>query len=127
MDHWKDPKNLLQVILGPRQVGKTTAITNLMDPKTSIYASADLPTPPTTEFIISNWEKARHLDSPDRTLILDEIQKIPRWSETVKMLWDKDQRERREMNVWILESSAILIEKGLSESLTGRFELNYFT
>src|SRR3989338_9458977 len=106
MDHWKDPKNLLQVILGSRQVGKTTAITNLMDPKTSIYASADLPTPPTTEFIISNWEKARHLDSPDRTLILDEIQKIPRWSETVKMLWDKAQRERRAMNVWILESSA---------------------
>src|SRR3989338_6105758 len=126
LKHWKDPKNLIQIILGPRQVGKTTAITTLMDKENTIYATADLPIPPTTDFIITQWEEARKLRHPQKILILDEVQKIPRWSETIKMLWDEDIRIKNKMTVWLLGSSAILIEKGLSESLTGRFELNYF-
>lgn len=124
--HWKKPKDLIQVILGPRQVGKTTAITTLMNKKSTIYISADLPMPPTTEFILSHWEKARALKVSKPTLVLDEIQKIPRWSEVIKQLWEEDKRNNIHLNVWILGSSAILLEKGLSESLTGRFELNYF-
>lgn len=123
---WKDPKGLIQVFTGPRQVGKTTAVTKLMNPAYSVYASADLPTPPTIEFIESHWEKARQISHPDRTLVLDEVQKIPRWSEVVKKMWDEDKRNGLNLRVCLLGSSAILIEKGLSESLTGRFEVNYF-
>lgn len=123
---WLDPKGLIQVFTGPRQVGKTTTATRLMDPQKSVYASADLPTPPTADFIEQNWIKARKIHSSDRTLILDEVQKIPRWSEVVKKLWDEDQRFKTKMRVCLLGSSAILIEKGLSESLTGRFEISYF-
>lgn len=123
---WVDPKCLIQVFTGPRQVGKTTAATTLMDAKTSIYASADQPAPPDTDFIVSNWKQARAIASDNRTLILDEVQKIPRWSEVVKSLWDEDQRKKLKMRVCLLGSSSLLIEKGLSESLTGRFETNYF-
>lgn len=123
---WNDPKGLIQVFTGPRQVGKTTAATALMDPLVSVYANADLPTPPTIDFIEEHWRRAREIKSPDRTLILDEVQKIPRWSEVVKNLWDEDQRNNLIMRVCLLGSSSLLIEKGLSESLTGRFEVSYF-
>lgn len=123
---WKDPKGLIQIFMGPRQVGKTTAASALMDPKKTIFASADLPAPPNYDFIVSHWEKARELPEQGRTLILDEVQKIPRWSEVVKKLWDEDQRNKTAMRVCLLGSSALLLEKGLSESLTGRFEVNFF-
>lgn len=112
--------------MGPRQVGKTTTALSLMDKTTSVYASADLPLPPTTDFIVSHWEQARKINSPQRTLVLDEVQKIPRWSEVVKQLWDEDQRNALTLRVCLLGSSAILLEKGLSESLTGRFEVSSF-
>lgn len=126
---WENPADLIQIVIGPRQVGKTTAITRRLDPATSVYASADLPSPPTTEFIVDNWNRAvEKMESNGRsvTLILDEIQKIPRWSEVVKKLWDESRNRKLKPQVWLLGSSAILIEKGLSESLTGRFETSYF-
>lgn len=123
---WKDTKGLIQVLTGPRQVGKTTAALYLMEKEKTVYASADLPTPPTTDFIVEHWKKARDLPHSDRTLILDEVQKIPRWSEVVKKLWDEDQYKKTKLRVCLLGSSAILLERGLSESLTGRFETNYF-
>jgi predicted AAA+ superfamily ATPase len=55
-------------------------------------------------------------------LVLDEIQKIPGWSEAVKSLWDADTREGRELQVLLLGSSPLLIRSGLTESLAGRFE-----
>lgn len=120
------PHGLIQVIAGPRQVGKTTAVHSFFDKKLTVFASADLPQVPTPEFIIGHWQKARLIASPERTLVLDEVQKIPRWSEVVKKLWDEDKFNQFQLRVCILGSSAILIEKGLSESLTGRFEINYF-
>lgn len=117
---------LIQVLSGPRQVGKTTAARALFDPAHTLFASADLPTPPTPEFIIENWQKARNIKSPRRTLVLDEVQKIPRWSEVVKGLWDEDKAQGLKLDVCLLGSSAILMEKGLSESLTGRFEVHTF-
>lgn len=123
---WKDPKSLIQIFTGPRQVGKTTTALTLRNKKTSLYASADQSTPPTIDFIQSHWEKARDIQSPERTLILDEIQKIPNWSEKVKSLWDEDRRNKIPLKIALLGSSALLIEKGLSESLMGRFELHHF-
>src|SRR3989339_1288214 len=126
---WGNTSGLIQVILGPRQVGKTTAITELMateSPDSFLYAAADLPLTPTPEFIIESWKKVRKINSQSRVLIFDEIQKIPRWSEVVKALWDEDRRNNFRLDIWILGSSAILLDKGLAESLTGRFELNFF-
>jgi hypothetical protein len=127
---WQDPKGLVQVFVGPRQVGKTTAAEHLSKEGVTVFASADLPAPPTVDFIAEKWLIARHLiesnPSQSVSLVLDEVQKIPRWSEVVKGLFDEDRRAGRQFRVALLGSSALLIEKGLSESLTGRFEANYF-
>ncbi len=67
---------------------------------------------------------ARPAHAPDRGLILaiDEIQKVPLWSETVKKLWDEDARGESALKVILLGSSSLLLQRGLAESLTGRFE-----
>lgn len=124
--HWRDHKGLIQVFLGPRQVGKTTAAVALAAPLNTIFFSADAPAPPSALVIEEQWVLARAIEDPDRTLILDEIQKVPGWSEIVKRLWEEDKRNGVRLRVALLGSSALLIEKGLSESLAGRFEINFF-
>lgn len=126
LKHWSDHKGLIQVFLGPRQVGKTTAALGLADPNNSIFFSADAPAPPPVKVIEEQWKLAREIKNSERTLILDEVQKIPGWSEVVKKLWEEDKRNNLRLRVAVLGSSALLIEKGLSESLTGRFEINFF-
>lgn len=120
---------LLQVIIGPRQVGKTTLSLQLYDKWSGprIYKSADLPNIPTIDWIITYWEEARVLrkrKKRETLLILDEIQKIPRWSEVVKKLHDEDKRRKESLRVILLGSSSLLMQKGLTESLAGRFEIH---
>lgn len=91
------------------------------------YETADQPTPPTVRWIQTQWEQARRLTSRSRgetLLVLDEVQKIPRWSEVVKRLADEDRRRNLRLRVVLLGSSALLMQRGLSESLAGRFELH---
>ncbi len=87
------------------------------------YASADEPSLRGSEWIEQQWNAAR-LESSDAAgvLVLDEIQKIPGWSETVKRLWDDDTRHARPLHVVLLGSAPLLIADGLTESLAGRFE-----
>ena len=77
-----------------------------------------------TDWLIRNWEAARReAGRSDRfVLVFDEIQKIPRWSETVKGLWDADRASGCPLHVVILGSAPLLMQSGLSESLAGRFE-----
>ena len=88
------------------------------------FVSADEPTLRGTQWISQQWEAARleARGSDGAILAIDEIQKIPGWSETVKRLWDEDTRARRKLKVVLLGSAPLLIAKGLSESLAGRFE-----
>jgi predicted AAA+ superfamily ATPase len=58
-------------------------------------------------------------------LVIDEIQKVDSWSETVKRQWDKDTSEGTNIKVILLGSSRLLLQKGLTESLMGRFELTH--
>ncbi len=125
-ERWNDHKGLIQVFIGPRQVGKSTTAESLADPNHTVFFSADAPAPPPASVIEEKWKLARAIKNVDRTLVLDEIQKIPGWSEVVKKLWDEDKRDKFPLRVALLGSSALLIEKGLSESLTGRFEANFF-
>ncbi|MFM8454930.1 MAG: ATP-binding protein [Gammaproteobacteria bacterium] len=116
---------------GPRQVGKTTLAQQLQENLRmySHYASADEPSLKTTLWIEQQWEIAR-LRTQEHSqvlLILDEIQKIPGWSDVVKNLWDQDTRHKKNIKILLLGSSALLIQSGLSESLSGRFEMNHVT
>lgn len=88
------------------------------------FATADEPSMRGTDWIAQQWDAARLsiAGSKGAVLVLDEIQKIPQWSETVKRLWDEDTRAKRALRVVVLGSAPLLIAQGLSESLAGRFE-----
>jgi len=131
IDGTKRKKKLIHIITGPRQVGKTTAALQIAarwEGKV-VNASADQPLPPGSEWIRGHWEKAERLAQEinaktdcEVLLILDEIQKVKGWSEVVKALWDETHR-KVSMQVILLGSSSLLLHKGMTESLTGRFFL----
>lgn len=121
-----EPRRFVEVVAGPRQVGKSTLVQQVTD-ELSLpvrYVSADEPTLRGADWISQQWEAARLEVSgkAGAVLVLDEIQKIPTWSETVKRLWDEDTRKKRPLKVVVLGSAPLLIAQGLTESLAGRFE-----
>jgi hypothetical protein len=126
----REPRRFIQVLIGPRQTGKTTLAHQLLE-GTGLpghYASADEPALRDLQWIEQQWEAARIKAKSEgeygkTVLVLDEIQKITGWSETVKRLWDEDTRFCRPLVVILLGSSSLLVQKGLTESLAGRFEL----
>lgn len=124
-----EPRRFLQVVTGPRQVGKTTLVQQVVErvAAPTRFASADEPTLRGREWIEQQWEAARlatrEAGRRGAVLVLDEIQKISGWSETVKRLWDEDTRARRPLKIVLLGSAPLLVARGLSERLAGRFEL----
>lgn len=124
-----EPRRFIQVVAGPRQVGKTTLVQQVTEASDLIvrFASADEPTLRGREWIEQQWEAgrlaARAAGRRGALLVLDEIQKIPAWSETVKRLWDEDTRARVTLKAVLLGSAPLLIQRGLTESLAGRFEV----
>ncbi|MEZ7874228.1 MAG: ATP-binding protein [Bacteroidales bacterium] len=127
----EEPRKFIQVILGPRQVGKTTMITQLLSQISipNLYESADAISATNSAWLMQVWESARlrlkASGASEFLIVIDEIQKIDNWSEIVKQQWDKDTRENINIKVILLGSSRLLIQKGLAESLAGRFETLY--
>jgi hypothetical protein len=124
-----EPRRFIQAVAGPRQVGKTTLVQQVLGASNRVarFASADEPTLRGSGWIAQQWDAAR-LEAADAgksgaVLALDEIQKSPGWPETVKRLWDEDTRARRPLRVVLLGSAPLLISRGLAESLAGRFEV----
>ena len=126
-----EPRRFMQVVMGPRQVGKTTMITQLLAKITMpwLFESADAVPASTSVWLEQLWEGARLKMAQNQfvefLLVIDEIQKIDNWSEIVKRLWDEDTRRGINIKVILLGSSRLLLQKGLTESLTGRFEGTY--
>ena len=115
--------SLIQVLLGPRQVGKTTSILHFLENKYQEkfhYISADKVLNSDHFWIRENWQRARATES---LLVIDEIQKVEAWAETIKSLWDEEKRRKKSIKCILLGSSSLDIQRGLSESLTGRFQL----
>jgi len=126
----EEPRRFIQVLAGPRQTGKTTLIRQVLEDTLapSHYATADEPALKDRVWIEQQWETARRWmtgDKPEASavLVLDEIQKIPGWSETIKRLWDQDSAAGVPLHVVILGSAPLLVKSGLTESLAGRFEI----
>jgi hypothetical protein len=124
-----EPRRFLQVVAGPRQVGKTTLVRQVLDSSRAavVYATADEPGLRGRDWIAEQWDAARlaarSAAGSGAVLALDEIQKIPGWSETVKRLWDEDSAKRLPLRVVLLGSAPLLVRRGLTESLAGRFEM----
>jgi uncharacterized protein len=127
-----EPRRFIQVLAGPRQVGKTTAarraIAQLGRP--GIVTSADDPGLPPNDWLTQIWNDARveaaKASSTGAILLIDEIQKVPGWSNAVKALWDADTASGVNLQVVLLGSAPLLMGAGLTESLAGRFEVIRF-
>lgn len=124
----EEPRKFIQVVMGPRQVGKSTAVKQVLkglDSPFQLYSADNVPAS-NTAWIANCWEAVRGLKRINGwesvILVIDEIQKISNWSEAVKKEWDDDTFNDLNIKVLLLGSSRVLLEKGLSESLAGRFE-----
>lgn len=116
---------MIQVVIGPRQVGKSTAaaeIESLLGWPTQ-SATADDALPPGPEWIETHWQAARSLPGRRVLLVLDEIQKVVGWSGVVKRLWDEEAKTGGKVRVLLLGSSALLVQKGLTTTLAGYLQL----
>jgi predicted AAA+ superfamily ATPase len=126
-----EPRKFIQVLMGPRQVGKTTMASQMLKRINTpwLFESADAVNAVNSTWIEQIWETARLKKkistAEEFILVIDEIQKIPNWSETVKRLWDDDTINETAIKLVLLGSSRLLLNKGLTESLAGRFETIY--
>lgn len=147
----QETPQFITIVTGPRQVGKTTLVRQALTSSQHYFVAVDQPTeispftfgnfnplitevdgaPHDSAWLIRRWKEARqqvktfqqtHPGQPF-AFVLDEIQKVPRWSDTVKGLWDADRSKGLNMHVILLGSSPLLLQKGLTESLAGRYEL----
>ncbi len=125
----RESRRFIQAVTGPRQVGKTTLVQQVAE-RSKIpcrFVSADEPTLQGTAWLGQQWEAARLLAGEHKRtgalLVVDEVQKISGWSESVKRLWDEDSRSRLPLKVVLLGSAPLHVARGLSENLAGRFEI----
>ena len=128
IERLNEPRRFIQIVVGPRQTGKTTAVLQALKELDiqAHFVSADDPSLISTEWLRNEWEQARTLaKTGDAILVVDEIQKIKNWSSIVKLLWDEDNRLQSMLKVILTGSSSLMLQKGLTESLMGRFEVLY--
>ena len=124
-----EPRKFMQVLAGPRQVGKSTLVGQVLAQVSipHVIEVADAVDPKDSDWIHRIWEAARTTmmirGIGEYLLVIDEVQKIENWSEVVKKEWDADTRNHVNLKVVLLGSSRLLLKKGLTESLAGRFEL----
>lgn len=113
--------NFMQVVIGPRQVGKTTGLEQIVSEwrGESLMITADELAAPNRDWLTLQWQRAGQ-KGHGTLLVIDEIQKIPQWSDAVKLLFDRD---RRKLKVVLLGSASLSLQRGLSESLAGRYEV----
>lgn len=116
---------LIDVVIGPRQVGKTTGIKQLLQKikRDHFYVSADGDILKPPSWITEQWLLAKN-KSPNSILVIDEIQKVENWAEVIKQLWDQQNLKSDHIKLILLGSSSLELQRGLSESLAGRFLLH---
>ena len=124
----EEPRRFIQVVMGPRQVGKSTVVKQVLQDIDLPYLlfSADNVPASNSAWVSNCWAAVRSQKESKAygsvILVIDEIQKIANWSEVVKKEWDDDTFHNLDIRVLLLGSSRVMLEKGLSESLAGRFE-----
>ena len=123
-----EPRKFIQVVMGPRQTGKTTAVKQALEgagiPAVAFDAGS-VRALSTASRIAIEWEQARLLARREGSAVLfiDEAQKVAGWSDVVKELWDEDSWNDIPLRVVVSGSSSLLLQKGMSDSLKGRFEV----
>ena len=124
----EEHRMFIQVVMGPRQIGKSTVVKQVLDDLGKPYLLYSADTIPSTspKWISECWANARlqmrAQQLEEMILVIDEVQKLKNWSEYVKKEWDADSLNHINLKVILLGSSRVLLEKGLAESLMGRYE-----
>jgi predicted AAA+ superfamily ATPase len=123
-----EPRRFIQIVLGARQVGKTTCVTQALQGLglPVVSATADTPGLQSAQWLSERWLEARSLHAESNlpvVIFLDEIQKVTDWAAWVKRFWDEDTLAGRDIRAVMTGSAPLLMQQGLSESLTGRFEV----
>ena len=124
-----EPRDKIQAISGPRQVGKSTMVKQVLEETAIPYLSVSADNVPKSDtfWINEMWSTARArmkaTKAQEYLLVIDEVHKLDNWSEAVKKEWDDDTRNDVNLKVVVLGSSRLLLKSGLSESLAGRYEL----
>ncbi|MBQ9955876.1 MAG: ATP-binding protein [Eggerthellaceae bacterium] len=126
-----EPRRFIQIVIGPRQTGKTTAVTQALESYAHKHVFSEATKGESdADWLRAQWYRARQLckePAAEALLVIDEVQYVPNWSAVVKTLWDEDSRGGIRLKVLLTGSSATLIQEGLNESLAGRFELIHST
>ena len=121
LERMNEPRRFLQILTGPRQTGKTTAVRQALQEIRLPFLFAEATKGESdTDWIRANWYRARNqitLDQTSALLVMDEIQYVKNWSAAVKTLWDEDAANGTDLRVVLTGSSATLIQEGLEESL----------
>ena len=122
-----EPRRFLQIVLGPRQTGKTTAVRQALESVDVPYLMSEVEEHGASpDWIRAQWYQARNLvqgGNQSALLVIDEIQYVRGWADAVKALWDEDAASGIDLRVVLTGSSATLLKSGMNESLAGRFEL----
>ena len=122
-----EPRRFMQILIGPRQTGKTTAIRQALGHVGVPYHYAEVPDRAQTgDWIRAHWQRARNLirsKGAAALLAIDGVQLVRGWLDTVKALWDEDAWDVVGLRVVLTGSSAALLRTGLGDSPAGRFEL----
>ena len=118
MNRLKEQRKFIQVVMGARQIGKSTVVKQVLkdlDAPYQLFSADNVPTINST-WISDCWAAIRSLKKSkgweNVILVIDEIQKITNWSEVVKKEWDDDTFHDRNIKVLLLGSSRGLLEKG---------------
>ena len=94
----REPRKFIQVVMGPRQIGKTTVVKQVLNALEGeipyLVFSADNIPAIQNSWISDCWATARAQmkleGNKELILAIDEIQKLKAWSEVVKKEWDDD-------------------------------------
>lgn len=122
-----EPRAFMQILLGPRQTGKSTAVLQALKQVDIPHIYVEVPQHgESADWVQARWQQARNQITPGQQsalLVIDEVQYVSRWSDTVKALWDEDARNGIDLRVVLTGSSATLLKSGMAESLAGRYEI----
>ena len=116
-----EPRDKIQTISGPRQVGKSTMIKQVLQGTDIPYLAVTADNVPKTDsfWIGEMWATARArmkaTKAPEFLLVIDEVHKLDNWSEAVKKEWDEDTRNDINLKVVILGSSRLLLSRLLKD------------
>lgn len=118
--------NRIQLLVGPRQVGKTTLLLELEKKfkKRAFYAALDSPESSMPGFWERFWTRVEEAAQSGKTLVvlLDEVHGLPNWSLLLKSKWDRIVKDQLPIHIVATGSSALKLSTDSRESLAGRFE-----